>query len=363
MSDYIRFIRTKDGDKQIDYNALANLPDLNNHSNAIKGNASGAMVRVDDVSPIEHTVKVKASGDVDLSTTTLTVCGKNLIDHNIMVEQATVYGVTVTRNGDVITLNGTLTTSSNLLNTVLCIYAGANKSYTLSYKHIDGTITGAAHICIGDSALPDDARQSWIALTLNNEDVARTYQTKKTYMRDIWLYCIGGVTFDNFTFKMQLEAGNTQTAYESYKGDTYTLNADGTCDVVSVSPVMTLLTDTDGVVIECEYERDVNTVIAELYALIGQGGGGSSSYITNVTLLAANWKGTASPYSQVVNVAGVTANSQVDLTPSVEQLSIFHTKDLTFVTENVGGVVTVYAIGQKPANDYTIQATITEVRI
>lgn len=83
--------------------------------------------------------------------------------------------------------------------------------------------------------------------------------------------------------------------------------------------------------------------------------------IGNVTLLASNWVGTDSLYSQVVTVDGVTENSQVDLTPSVEQLAIFYDKDLTFVTENEGGVVTVYAIGQKPENDYNIQVTITEV--
>ena len=65
--------------------------------------------------------------------------------------------------------------------------------------------------------------------------------------------------------------------------------------------------------------------------------------------------------SQVVDIAGVTENSQVDLTPSVDQLVIFYEKDLAFVTENDGGIVTVYAIGQKPENDYTIQVTITEV--
>ena len=36
-------------------------------------------------------------------------------------------------------------------------------------------------------------------------------------------------------------------------------------------------------------------------------------------------------------------------------------KDLAFSTENDGGVVTVFAIGDKPSNDYTIQATIMEV--
>lgn len=83
--------------------------------------------------------------------------------------------------------------------------------------------------------------------------------------------------------------------------------------------------------------------------------------IGEVTLLASEWVGEASPYSQVVTLAGVTENSQVDLTPSVEQLAVFHHKDLAFVTENEGGVVTVYAIGDKPMNDYTIQVTITEV--
>ena len=89
----------------------------------------------------------------------------------------------------------------------------------------------------------------------------------------------------------------------------------------------------------------------------------SAATIGEVNLLAANWVGTASPYSQVVSVSGVTENSQVDLTPDVQQLSIFYEKDLTFVTENDGGIVTVYAIGQKPENDYVIQVTITEVNV
>ena len=85
--------------------------------------------------------------------------------------------------------------------------------------------------------------------------------------------------------------------------------------------------------------------------------------IAYVDLLSANWVGDVSPYSQVVAIDGVTENSQVDLTPSIEQLVIFYEKDLGFVTENDDGVVTVYALGQKPENDYTIQVTITEVDI
>ena len=82
-----------------------------------------------------------------------------------------------------------------------------------------------------------------------------------------------------------------------------------------------------------------------------------------VTLLASAWEGEGNLFRQTVTVEGVTESSQVDLTPNVEQLAVFYEKDLTFVTENDNGTVTVYAIGQKPVNDYTIQVTITEVTI
>ncbi len=91
--------------------------------------------------------------------------------------------------------------------------------------------------------------------------------------------------------------------------------------------------------------------------------GGSALRVAEVTLLANGWVGEANLYSQVVSIAGVTQYSQVDLTPSVEQLAIFRDKDLSFVTENENGVVTVYAIGQKPENDYVMQATIKEVAV
>lgn len=86
--------------------------------------------------------------------------------------------------------------------------------------------------------------------------------------------------------------------------------------------------------------------------------------VVNVTVLASAWQTEAeSLHSQVITVSGVTPYSKVDLLPSVEQLAIFHNKDVTFVTENENGVVTVYAIGDKPTNDYTMQAQITEVTV
>ena len=70
-----------------------------------------------------------------------------------------------------------------------------------------------------------------------------------------------------------------------------------------------------------------------------------------------------SRYKQLVNVnnATVTINSKVDLQPTPEMLAIFQEKDATFVAENEDGIVTVFCIGQKPANTYTIPVTITEI--
>lgn len=68
-------------------------------------------------------------------------------------------------------------------------------------------------------------------------------------------------------------------------------------------------------------------------------------------------------YGQVVNVnnAEITSKSKVDLQITSEQFVVFYEKDLGFVAENDGGVITLYCVGSIPQNDYTIQATVTEV--
>ena len=70
-------------------------------------------------------------------------------------------------------------------------------------------------------------------------------------------------------------------------------------------------------------------------------------------------------YQTVASIAdgAVTTRSKVDLQPSPEQLAVFREKDITFTAINEDGVVTVYAVGVRPEQDYTIQCTITEVAI
>lgn len=113
---------------------------------------------------------------------------------------------------------------------------------------------------------------------------------------------------------------------------------------------------------DCNVQIDPSgdsTPIEELARLLGI----RPAKIASVTLLASAWAGADSLYSQIVSIDGVTEYSKVDLLPSVEQLAIFYNKDVTFVTENEDGVVTVFAIGDKPTQDYTVQAQIMEVEV
>ena len=102
-------------------------------------------------------------------------------------------------------------------------------------------------------------------------------------------------------------------------------------------------------------ETEFNSLIQSIYGL------GFATKIVNVTLVASAWQGDEDPYSQVVAIDGVTPKTKVDLLPDVEQLAIFHDKDIAFVTENNDGIVTVYAIGDKPTQNYTMQAALKEV--
>ena len=83
---------------------------------------------------------------------------------------------------------------------------------------------------------------------------------------------------------------------------------------------------------------------------------------TTITLPASAWTGAVSPYSQIVSVSGVTANSKIDLQPTAIQLTELQSLGIALMTENDEGVVTVYALNNKPMSDYIIQATITEIK-
>ena len=302
----------------------------------------------------------KATGYVpyieDFSSVKVTRCGKNLIPFPYYQTKSTANGGTITvqddggvafsgiptgyvgvpiYKGEALVRSGniTLSTAGNGKNYLVLFYMYNESGELMSTKSTTGK-----------------------PLTLNMDDYPAITDWNITCARAVSDVEISGVIYP------MIEIGTTATEYESYSATTHAVSPDGTVNgLKSVSPTMTITTDNANAVVEIEYNRDSNKVVKGLYDLIMQETVVNTK-VSSVKLLADAWEGDASPYSQAVSIPGVTENSMVDLTPSVEQLAVFHNKDLAFVTENVGGVVTVYAIGQKPTNDYTIPVAITEVK-
>ena len=82
---------------------------------------------------------------------------------------------------------------------------------------------------------------------------------------------------------------------------------------------------------------------------------------TSITLSAASWTGSTNLWSQVITVNGATVNSKIDLQPTAVQIVEMQNNNTALIVENNDGIITVYAIGNKPTVDYTMQALITEV--
>ena len=87
----------------------------------------------------------------------------------------------------------------------------------------------------------------------------------------------------------------------------------------------------------------------------------TASKISAVSLPASGWTEATNIYSQVVSVTGATVNSKVDLYPTPEQLVELQSAGIVLVAVNEDGVVTVYALNNKPTADYNMQVTLTEV--
>ncbi len=83
-----------------------------------------------------------------------------------------------------------------------------------------------------------------------------------------------GVTANGLLFKPMICHVSCDNSFEPYTEQTAIPAADGTVSgMTSLSPNMTILTDTEGVTIECEYIRDSNKVIERLVNAITALGG------------------------------------------------------------------------------------------
>lgn len=87
----------------------------------------------------------------------------------------------------------------------------------------------------------------------------------------------------------------------------------------------------------------------------------TASKTSTISLPTSGWTKATNIYSQVVTVPGATVNSKVDIYPTPEQLVDLQISGISLVAVNEDGVVTVYALNNKPTSDYDMQVTLTEV--
>lgn len=257
----------------------------NNFANALKGSASSKAVRLTDVSPIEHTLTVKLKN-------------KNLFDISSVVGYQKISDLTYQAYFGSVSEDKTVT----------CRYGAYG--FGLVFK---GWIK---YLKAGTYTISADCYYSTTANTVKYQITANLFQfgiasvsPQKTITPDTWTrlsftvnipsdgdyyLCIqpvgnaGAFYPIDVKFKnIQLEQGSAATSYSPYIADfstvgitrygdtaadepqTYSPTSDGEVSAVtSLYPVTTLISDTDGVIIEAEYNRDINKAFAELQQAI-----------------------------------------------------------------------------------------------
>lgn len=235
-------------------------------SNALKGEKSGDIVVLKDVSPFTHELSVN-------------VASKNKINFGLTSDKViNSSGAKATYKTDnTIILNGTVTANASyslVLDKPIKIEQG--KTYTASIKNYD---INKFYMNIRET--------NSLYYTLSNHT---TFTAKTDSIIRIDVVAFANVAFNNYKIELQLEEGATHTDYAPYVADIsavklkaygkeeesveYAINADGTVNgVKSIYPITTLLTDTNGAIISVEYNKDLNKAFEELYnAIISTGG-------------------------------------------------------------------------------------------
>lgn len=217
----------------------------NSFSNALKGYAEGEWVVIDDISPIEHKTAVRVHGK-NLFNGELLGGHYNNEEFGILLASPTVFkSIKLFLKAGAYTIS--FGTKVNIIRRIIDnVYYGDGKTGTLSYT-FETTQDGYVGFSFRDSR---GSSVEWLETT-----------------------------------PIQIEKGNTATEFvpfvdpttvtvtEEKTGGTYTPNADGICEISSVSPVMTISTDTEGFTVECEYNRDINKIMKKVInTIIALGG-------------------------------------------------------------------------------------------
>ena len=259
----------------------------NTFSNALKGSTSDTFISLDDVSPIPHIVKCKLEGE-NIEDTTVKVCGANLFNAydlsytsqgdrckaetigagaiRVLVNKPSDYmnaNVFVIKTASLevgkllyATANIAKGDEGNTAGLALYAYNTTTKKGITIFSHRDESNTGKARCVVKLT----DAH-------INNYDEIRI----------LFYYNASSVTGwqvgDYVDFSNIMVTYSTEQDYKPYQGTEYTPDASGNVDIASISPDMNIYSDTDGVMINADYNRDINKAFAELQqAILSLGG-------------------------------------------------------------------------------------------
>ena len=256
----------------------------NTFANALKGTMSDTAMLLDDVSPVTHEMSVKISSDTvtDLTAVKVSRCGKNLLNLQGRTDAQPTGNWPISKYdvGHVIYRGFAYTGYYQLSEEYKCDVNVDGSTITVIQK-VNNYGVGYLIKCRPNtqyifSATTDLSRFYVMFIDKDGNDLDTGSWTRNfttTSDTEYIIICLWNTTAGTFTIvNPQLELGSTATEYEPYKECVeYTPNADGTVNgVTSLYPNTTLMTNTAGVIIDCEYNKDVNRTVSELSTPVRQ---------------------------------------------------------------------------------------------
>ena len=226
----------------------------NTFSGALKVTKTGKALFIGDVAAVEHKISLKLSSEsiTDLTTVTVSRYGKNLFDKSISFDDYNIYQGGYRYIAIYVGIGTTVTVS------VLKKYNPGERSgyfYCTAFKREEGEIF-------------PESNTKWIY----SNTVAGLCNKSQTMVSEngyISLFMTSS-SYNAFKDEILVEIGSNATEYELYiQPQIIQSDSEGTVSgLKSVSPNMTILADTDEVVLNCTYNADtklyIDNKIAEL---------------------------------------------------------------------------------------------------
>lgn len=257
-----------------------------NFSNALKGSVSGEAVTISDVSPLEHEMSVRVSEVNNPEAVTVYSCGKNILDLADVDFEGSDGSKCQISNGSHVKLYVPAGVTNPLYNTqfgfteIWKMYLPAGSYYLLSKNVVtSSSINGSASFVMQNA---ESSKQiAFVTMKYNNSDNAGMITIDEgqevqfllfSYVDDV------GYTVESDIMLLPAAWYGGSTALTEYAKGVATIahsvNLDSTVSgVTSLYPYTTLMTDTPGALIECEYNRDINKAFEEItQAIISMGG-------------------------------------------------------------------------------------------